>query len=794
MLPGKGVAQLDAASFFEVDGVEPGAYVSANSDVSVAGFEFVASPDGDLEGLNAREFSEQLTHLFFPQMVVLGPFQTELGLVNYSASPVIMTVSAFQADGTLYGTENLQNNPVTLSLNPRQSRLENLETLFGFMGEETLGGWLQVESTSSSINGYLSYGIPSTGALAAVTSAAQGSTRAVFSHIATIQGLFTGVAVLNTGQLAANIRILAIRPDGEVLGFFGTVLQPGNRLSELIDNLIPAAAGQGGGFIWFKSDLPVQMTSLFGSAKVLSNVPPQPSPSSFQPDSGITPLLVKPPFAIVQPQSKQEFQALGATDSVSWSVNGFEGGNATIGTIDSQGVFTAPGQVPDPRVLTISAQSPSQVGGASVDVPEKSVLFTSLSVIQSVAYLGSLERLYTAELAILSGGFSTGDGLLPTAARGQTATNSDIFEFAPDGSNLLLSSFENEEIVNMKPFRAFNGAEFLLLVARTSGKIIRFNPSTQLAKDVIVGLNQPTTAVIDSTGNLLIAEADKVSIFPRTLLEADLSAAALTKSGGRAPLRQEVFGTSNISGMAVDACSGDIYVSDPDNGQILRLVRLTGQLQIQVTGVDDPGPLLTIYRSRVTCPESFQLLALERGQDRILLIIPATGEVTPWFAANQATDLTLIPDGTPFVATSAVLLAELLAADTQQNGFLGGVSTIEISGVIDDQPVNPPQDQCQAITLPPALEAAVKEALGLVDTDSISCDEVENLTALNAPNQGITSLGGLEVFVNLTTISLDGNSISNIGDYILRSTRTVSGKAAIPIISLSFLVSLYVTA
>ena len=575
------------------------------------------------------------------------------------------------------------------------------------------------------------------------------------------------MAVLNTGQLAANVRILAIRPDGELLGFFGTVLQPGNRLSALIDELIPAAAGQGGGFIWVKSDLPVQMTSLFGSASVLSNVPPQPSPSSFQPDSGITPLVVNPPFAIVQPQSKKEFQVLGTTDPVSWSVNGIPGGNVTIGTIDSQGVFTAPGEVPDPRVLTISAQSPSQVGGASVDVLEKSVLFTSLSVVQSVAYLGSLERLYTAELAILSGGFSTGEELLPAAAPSQEATNSDIFEFAPDGSKLLLNSFENEEIVNMKPFRAFNGTEFLLLVARTSGKIIRCNPPEQECKDVIFGLNQPTTAVIDATGNLLVAEADKVSIFPRTLLEVDLSAAFVTKSGGGTPLRQEVFGTSNISGMAVDACSGDIYVSDPDNGQILRLVRLTGELQIVVTGVDDPGALLAIYRSGVTCPDSSQILALERGNDQILLIIPATGQVTPWFAANQATDLTFIPDGTPFVATAAVLLAELLAADTQQNGFLGGVTTIGVSGSVEDRPINPPQqDDCQGgvpLLPDPVLEAKVKESLGLADTDVIPCSEVENLTVLNAANQGITSLGGLEVFTNLTAISLESNSISNIG-------------------------------
>ncbi|MDA2932822.1 hypothetical protein MYX82_00610 [Acidobacteria bacterium AH-259-D05] len=116
--------------------------------------------------------------------------------------------------------------------------------LFGFLGEETREGWLQVEATSESVNGFIRYGIPDTGSLASATGSAQGLKRAIFSHIATANGFFTGVAILNSGQLATNVRVLAITPLGEVQGSFNTVLQPGERLSKTIDQLIPEAAGQ----------------------------------------------------------------------------------------------------------------------------------------------------------------------------------------------------------------------------------------------------------------------------------------------------------------------------------------------------------------------------------------------------------------------------------------------------------------------------------------------------------------------------------------------------------------------
>ena len=52
---------------------------------------------------------------------------------------------------------------------------------------------------------YLTYELPATGAAATVTLSQAGQTRGSFSHIATIAGLFTGVSVLNPGQLVANV-------------------------------------------------------------------------------------------------------------------------------------------------------------------------------------------------------------------------------------------------------------------------------------------------------------------------------------------------------------------------------------------------------------------------------------------------------------------------------------------------------------------------------------------------------------------------------------------------------------
>ncbi len=81
-----------------------------------------------------------------------------------------------------------------------------------------------------------------------------------------------------------------------------------------------------------------------------------------------TATLVPPPIAVaVVPASATvrlgQFQAFAAAVSgtantaVSWSVNGIAGGNATVGTIDAFGNYTAPAAMPSPTTVAVRATS-----------------------------------------------------------------------------------------------------------------------------------------------------------------------------------------------------------------------------------------------------------------------------------------------------------------------------------------------------------------------------------------------------------------------------------------------------
>jgi len=72
-------------------------------------------------------------------------------------------------------------------------------------------------------------------------------------------------------------------------------------------------------------------------------------------------LAVCPAASSVQAGSgTQAFTASVANttdNSVTWEVNNIVGGNATVGTITSTGVYTAPPNVPSPATVTIEAVS-----------------------------------------------------------------------------------------------------------------------------------------------------------------------------------------------------------------------------------------------------------------------------------------------------------------------------------------------------------------------------------------------------------------------------------------------------
>jgi len=102
------------------------------------------------------------------------------------------------------------------------------------------------------------------------------------------------------------------------------------------------------------------------------------------PDAGVA-VVVAPSTAMVRAGSTQTFTATvtgNANTSVTWSVNTVAGGNATTGTVDATGLYTAPVNLPTPNTITVTATSAAdttKVGNGAVTLENPVPMLTSVS-------------------------------------------------------------------------------------------------------------------------------------------------------------------------------------------------------------------------------------------------------------------------------------------------------------------------------------------------------------------------------------------------------------------------------
>jgi hypothetical protein len=523
LLPPKGMIRFNPAAWFDGEAPPFLAHFSVQSDVEVAGFAIVR---GAQPAVSASRPLEQGSTIRLPYISPAPGSVPELDLVNHSADPVVVTLSAFDSEGMLHDARSLRNNPVARAIAPGSSLRESLADAFGFAADSRLDGWVSVNSTSP-IQAALTLSNPESAAFLTLRGGLQGRTRALFPQFATSPGRFTGLALLNPGPLAANVRVVALTPDGEVLGALDTVIRPGERIARLLGTpeLIPEAIDRAQGMLWVRSDLPVLASSVFGSAETFADVLPIEPPAPYAPDAHLAPLRMEPPLALLQPGAAQQFRVDGAQGPATWRVNGIAGGNAEVGTIDASGVYTAPASAAGRMVVTIMAEVGSRSVGASVDLLEKGALLGGLSTVQSVAFLQSLGKLYAAEVF----GFAGAAQSLATAA-GTTR----ILEVSPDGSRLAVAVFPGEIVAKIVSFPASDGREYLLLASQTLGRILRLDPATRQVQEVVRGLVEPSALVIDpSTGDVLVVERGSITTVPRTLLEAGLAARAAVQPARR---------------------------------------------------------------------------------------------------------------------------------------------------------------------------------------------------------------------------------------------------------------------
>ena len=102
-------------------------------------------------------------------------------------------------------------------------------------------------------------------------------------------------------------------------------------------------------------------------------------------------ISISPTSATIAPGSTQQFSASvtgTANTGVTWSVNNIAGGNATVGTISTTGLYTAPPVVPSPNTVTVtasSAQDPSQFASATVSITASTANGITISSLSSTS-------------------------------------------------------------------------------------------------------------------------------------------------------------------------------------------------------------------------------------------------------------------------------------------------------------------------------------------------------------------------------------------------------------------------
>ena len=98
------------------------------------------------------------------------------------------------------------------------------------------------------------------------------------------------------------------------------------------------------------------------------------NPSGGNGGSSSVTVTVTPAMASIVVNQNLAFQATvtgSMNTAVTWQVSAVTGGNATVGTISTSGVYTAPAQVPNPATVSVTAVSqadPTKSGSVSVQI------------------------------------------------------------------------------------------------------------------------------------------------------------------------------------------------------------------------------------------------------------------------------------------------------------------------------------------------------------------------------------------------------------------------------------------
>lgn len=374
-LPSLGCYQNTVAGLFPAQAADfdnNGYWINVSSSTSsgqVIGTAITPNSGSDNIVTNAAYESSNL--FLFPQVVdgTLGgtTYNTILTLTNFQTSSQTATLTLRQP-----------SRPTLTAQRTIPARGVLRSSVLSLFGVSSLDGWLLVGTGGGGIGGFITYTDLVSGGSTAVSMQRQASdTNLIFGHIADLNPWWTGIALVNYFTTAANVEVYAIDPAGALIGgpaqapVAAFTLAPQTKRAFLLGDLVPRTQQRlvDGGFIHIRSTNGVGLygTELFflRSGRVIASVPGTGlGTTTFTPPTNLSvnavTISVAPATATVAGEATQQFSATvtGTTNrAVTWSVNDVVGGNATVGTISTAGLYMAPSAVPSTNPVTVKATS-----------------------------------------------------------------------------------------------------------------------------------------------------------------------------------------------------------------------------------------------------------------------------------------------------------------------------------------------------------------------------------------------------------------------------------------------------
>ncbi len=677
-VPAKGSLQGPLSSLFNISYADVASIRIRSSSPVVCYGSIFRQSDPSLIIIPAEDVTAPAKTLYFPQLAQGDAWATSVGISNLSfTDKTLVTITAYQPDGTLFTSPAVQQNPVTQEILPGGVFRSSLKNLFGFASSPLQTGWIKVEAAAPTINGFVEYGAGSTRAL--VTAQLTPYQRSTFSYQVTSAGYYTGLAVLNPGSLTANIEVYSLKADGSPLGKTQRVFKPGQKEARLLQEWVPAAAAQAAGWVFVRSDHPIIATQLFGtdSYAALANVPPQEVTTDFAPNPA-TKVTTIPPLVVLESGKSQQFTAPGMTN-LKWSVNG----DSTAGTISNTGLYQAPALTPAKRTVSIQATTAAGdlSGGSSIDVVRRDVLTGGLTLVSSVAYLESLNRFFIAEQQLVSSA--------PSEAQAPGTSNAQISEVLPGGSTApFIAAIQGDTIAKMLPL-VDSGVPYLILAGIDSGKLYRLNVSTKALTTVASGLNKPNSLALDpGTGNLLVSEsgANRITSIPRSQVLTDPQPPGANAPAAPGNKIAAALTVNQPLGIASSTCNGAVYYTLAD-GTLHEL--LGSRDRVLDNSVTPPGQIQVLYRDGFPCSDGITLVVVEsnfigayypKSESSIVQsVVLLSGLQSP-------RDITFFPKGNPFVSGGE---ASIGLAESPSGSGSSRITDVAVGGMFQNVPSQP---------------------------------------------------------------------------------------------------------